>query len=220
MASWTMLLHLGDLHLTVPAAAAISATLAVLRAPRRALLWAAGFALALFAVGLSKMSYMLSGTGIAALRFKALSGHATGAAAVLPALFYLLVQLARASPAAVRTRARRTGADDWRANWIEGAALMGGLACALLVALALVADRQHSLSEALAGFAVGASVSLGALAAGGPAPLRPPLAGLYWIGVVCALAAWLIHPIPVGYWMIKAARLLAGQRPLHGLSLD
>ena len=220
MASWTMLLHLGDLHLTVPAAAAISATLVVLRAPRRAVLWAAGFTLALLAVGLSKMNYMLSGTGIASLGFKALSGHATGAAAVLPALFYLVVQLARASPAAVRARARRTCADDWRANWLDGAALIGGLACAMLVVLALVADRQHSLSEALAGFVLGATVSLGVLAAAGPAPVRRPLAGLYWFGVVFALAAWLIHPVPVGYWMIKAARLLAGQRPLHGLSLD
>ena len=86
--------------------------------------------------------------------------------------------------------------------------------------LALVAACQHSLSEALAGFAVGATASVGALSAAGPAPVRRPLAGLYWFGVVFALAAWLIHPVPAGYWMIKAAHLLAGQRPLHGLSLD
>ena len=216
MASWTMLLHLGDLHVTVPAAAAISATLLALRAPRRAAAWSAGFTLALLAVGLSKMAYLLSGAGIATLRFKALSGHAAGAAAVLPATFYLLVQLGRAAPAH-----KPCPCDGlWCSSWLGGAALLGGLACALLVALALVATRQHSLSEALAGFALGASVSIGVLAAANPAPARRPLAGLYWFGVVFALTAWLIHPIPVGYWMLKAARLLAGQGPLHGLSLD
>lgn len=220
MSTWTTLLHLGDLRLTVPAAAAVAATLLVLRARRSAWVWLVCFALAMLVVGLSKIAFMLTGSGIGALRFKALSGHATGAAAVLPAMLYLFVQLGRAPPEAAGVPMSGARAGPGHTVRIACAALLTGLGGALLVALALVAAREHSLAEALAGYLIGGAVSVGVLARASPAPTHRPLAGLCWFGAVFALGAGLMHGLPVSYWMIKAARVLAGPRPLHALSLD
>ena len=220
MPAWTTLLHLGDLRLTVPAAAGIAATLLLMRARRTALHWSIHFALAMLAVGLSKIAFMLWGTGIAALKFKALSGHATGAAAVLPALLYLFVQLRHAAPSLRDAPTHCVHAGPAPPDYATCAALLAGLAGGLLVALALVAAREHSMAEALAGYILGSAVSIGVLVHARPAAARWPLAGLCWFGAIFALAAWLMHPLPVSYWMIKAARLLAGPRPLHALSMD
>lgn len=190
------LLELGSLSLTLPAAAAITALLLAWRAWRMACCWVLLFALGVGLVGASKIAFMGWGTGWQAICFKALSGHATGVTAVYPTLFYLLLQ---GSPA------------------LRHAGLAAGLLLGAMVALALVATREHSAAEALAGWLMGATVSLAVIRLAGPLPPPRPVAGLLAFGAVFAFGAWLMQSAHIGWWMIKAARLLSGQQHLFEL---
>lgn len=190
------LLDLGSLALTLPAAAAITALLLAWRAWRMAWCWTLLFALGVALVGASKIAFMGWGTGWQAICFKALSGHATGVTAVYPMLFYLLLH----GRAALRL-----------------AGLGAGLLLGALVALTLVAAHEHSATEALAGWLMGATVSLAVVRLAGPLPPPRPLIGALAFGSVFALGAWLMQSAHIGYWMIKAARLLSGQKHLFDL---
>jgi hypothetical protein len=191
--NWTTLLHFGDLAVVLPAAAAMVGWMAAVRAWRLACWWSLLFALAIGLVGATKIAFLGWGGGLPALGFKALSGHATGVTAVLPTLFYLMLQHGSA-------QLRRAG--------VAAGLLLGAAMAALLVALG-----AHTLSEALAGWAMGALVSLGALRLAGrpPAPARPlPAFACYC--AVYLVSAWIMQSAPVGYWMIKVALLLSGNR--------
>jgi len=138
--SWYQLFHLGDPMLTLPVGSAIAAWLLAARAWRPALGWIVGFGLALGLVAATKIAFMGWATGLPALAFKAVSGHATGFAAVFPTLCYL------AMPARM-ARARV-------------AAAAAALALAAVVAAALVHAGEHTLAEAAAGWVIGACVFL------------------------------------------------------------
>jgi hypothetical protein len=90
--AWTSLYHLGDLSLTLPMAGAITVWLLAERAWRAALVWGAVFGLALALVAATKIAFMGWDTGLPALRYQALSGHATGFTAVFTTACYLLTQ--------------------------------------------------------------------------------------------------------------------------------
>ena len=200
MISWMPLVQLGDLALTLPAGAAIGAWLAAWRAWRMAVCWSLLFAAGLGLVGASKIAYLGWGTGWEALSFKALSGHAAGVTAVFPTLFYLLLHSAG-------TRLRAAG-------------VLAGLALGALVAVLLVLMREHSTTEALAGWAVGAAVSLAAIAYAGTLPPPRPLPGLVCFALVFAISAWLMQSAHVGYWMIRAARIFSGNDKLFPLGIE
>lgn len=188
-------MHLGDLTLTMAAAAAIAAWLAATRAWRGALWWSGLYGLAIVAVGASKIAFLGWGTGLPALGFKAISGHATGATAVLPTVLFLLVR--------GRGHAQRRGA------------LAIGLAAGAIVALALVAGGEHSASEALAGWAMGAIASVSTVCLARDMPATGPDYGLACAIATFAVAAWLIESVPVGYLMARAALALSGAERLH-----
>jgi hypothetical protein len=141
---------------------------------------------------------MAWGLTLHSLDFKAISGHATGVTAVLPTLFYLVAQAHGAR---------------MRAGAIAAGLVLGCLMAALLVAL-----DEHSVAEALAGWLVGATVSLAAIRLGGgqrPFKIRPQ-------SVLCSMlvflsTAWLMHGVPYGYVMARTAVLIAGKSsPLQG----
>ncbi len=138
--SWYQLFHLGDPMLTLPLGSAIAAWLLAARAWRAALGWTVGFGLALGLVAATKIAFMGWATGLPALAFKAVSGHATGFTAVFPTLCYLAMP-------AWKARARR-------------AASAAALALAAVVAAALVHAGEHTLAEAAAGWAIGAGAFL------------------------------------------------------------
>lgn len=191
------LIALGDLALTLPAAAALVAALLAARAWRIAFWWSLLFGVATGLVGASKIAFMGWGGGWPAACFKALSGHAAVVSALFPMLFYLLLQR-------LGRRAALAG-------------LAGGIALGALVALWLVLLREHSGAEALAGWCLGAAVSPLALRLAGPFP--PPAA---WPGaaafvLVFAAGSWLMQWAPVGYWMIVAARILSGNQQIFPL---
>lgn len=199
MMDWTKLLHLGDLSLTVPLAAAMAAWLLAAGEWRTALRCSLLFAAGLGLVGATKIAFIAWGGGIPALGFKAISGHATAATAVFPVLFYLLLY--------------RQGA------LLRAAAGAAGFGLGALVAVLLVAADEHSAAEALAGWTLGALLALVAieLAAGSPAP--PALQGMASAATVLIGTTWLMRSAPIGWWMIKAALVLSGShRPFsfHG----
>lgn len=215
------LLQLGDLGFTLPAAAAIAAALYASRARRQALCWCLLFGGAMLAVGLNKIAFMAWGAGIDALAFKAASGHAAGASAVLPLLFYLAMLLL-AWPA---WRAPLAAAQGWRAlqphiqRLARPASLAAGLIAGAAVAVQLVLCGEHTAAEAVAGWAIGAAVSWTALWRAAPAGLRPA-AGALSFGAVFLIAAWVSDSLHVAGWMVGAARLLASGQPLHELAID
>lgn len=200
MIAWLPLVQLGDLALTLPAGAAIVAWLLAWRAWRMAACWSVLFALAVGLVAASKIVFMGWGAGVEQLSFKALSGHAAGVAAVFPTLFYLLLHGAGA-----RVRAAGIGA---------------GLALGMLVATLLVLMHEHSMAEALAGWITGALASVASIRWAGPLPPPRPLPGLVSFALVFAAASWLMQSAHIGWWMIKAARLLSGNDKIFPLSIE
>lgn len=194
---WTRLLHLGDLSLTLPLGAALAAWLLAARAWRSALGWSLLLACALGLVGATKIAFLGWGGGMPALGFKAISGHATGATAVFPLLFFLLLQ--------------RHGAQ------LRAAGVAAGLGLGALVAVLLVVAGEHTAIETLAGWTMGAAASLGGvrLADGVAAP--PALPGTAAMLLVFGAATWLMKSAPVSYWMVRTALLLSGHLRPHSL---
>lgn len=184
------LLHLGDLELTLPLAAGAGAWLLAARAWRAALAWAVLYGGTIALVGSSKIAYLGWGLDIAALDFKAFSGHAAGATAVYPVLGYLLC----------RPVGRHAGL----------AAAAVGLALGLVMVAALVRQEEHALAEAAAGWLLGACASIGTVheaerrgVTPGPTPALGAVAAFF-------ASAWLMQSAHVGYWMIKVALALSG----------
>ncbi|QJE02882.1 phosphatase PAP2 family protein [Massilia forsythiae] len=188
--SWSDLLHLGDLSLTVPTGSAIAAWLLAGRAWRAAAGWTLVFGCTLGLVAASKIAFLGWDAGVPALQFKALSGHATGFALAFPTLCHVLA--ARLAPAMRRA--------------VTGTAL----ALAAVVAAALVHAGEHTPAEATVGWLIGIGAFVCAVRLTHDAPPAPrPVA------LACAIAAfiataWAIRWLPVGYWLIKLALLLSG----------
>lgn len=200
MAPWLRLVQLGDLEVVLPAACAVSAALLVARAYRMALAWLLLFFAAIGVVGASKIAYLAWGAGWEAVGFKAVSGHAAGSSAVLPMLLFLLLQGRSSAPRRLAT--------------------IAGLGLGALVALLLVVLREHSLSEAAAGWLVGtAATGLGLRMAARLPPL-PALACTLAFALVFALGAWLMQWAHAGYWMRLSARMVSGRQTLFPLGSD
>ncbi|NML61946.1 membrane-associated phospholipid phosphatase [Massilia sp. RP-1-19] len=193
------LVRLGDLDLTLPLAAAAFGWLAAARAWRTALWWGLLFGGGVMLVGFSKIAFMAWGSGLPALGFKSVSGHATGVTAVFPTVLYLLFH--GGGPAL-----RRAG-------------VAAGLGLGLLVGALLVDYGFHSATEAVAGCVLGAAISLAWIRLAGPAALAPSPAMLCWFALAFLAGAWLMTFAHIGWWMIRLATLLSGNArpyPLGG----
>jgi hypothetical protein len=188
--SWLHLLHLGDLSLTVPAGAAVAAWLLAARAWRAALGWSLVFGLALALVAATKIAFMGWDTGLPALDYKAVSGHAAGFTAVFPTLIFLVLR-----PAGTALRLAATAA---------------ALALGALVAAALVHAGEHTAAEAIAGWLIGAGASVCAIHLTGDVAAPPAGKAVLCCALACAACAWAVRSAPVGYWMIKVAIALSG----------
>jgi hypothetical protein len=200
MLSGVRLVHLGDLEMTLASAAGIAASLIASRAWRMALLWLLLFLACIGLVGASKIAFMGWGTGWQAIGFKALSGHAAGVTAVFPMLFFLLLHGRNASALPLGVGA--------------------GLALGALVALMLVVLHEHSIAEAGAGWAVGALASIAAIRMADRLPALPLLPSALSFALAFAVGMCLMESAHIGYWMIRAARLLSGNQMLYPLSFD
>lgn len=193
MITATNLVQLGDLDVTLPAAAAMFGSLVAARAWRIAFWWGMLFCCGVLLVGASKIAFMAWGGGLPALGFKSISGHATGVTAVFPPLFYLLLH--------------------GRAHALRYAGVALGLGLGGVVGVLLVALDHHAASESLAGCMLGAAVSMGwiRLARTHPASAQAfTLPGAACFALVFLAGGWLMTFAHIGYWMIKAATLLSG----------
>ncbi|WP_367849426.1 phosphatase PAP2 family protein [Rhodoferax sp. WC2427] len=132
----------GEMGIVVPLAAALSLwMLASTRAIRPLMLWLVPLGLAVGITTLSKVAFIGWGWGIAALDFTGFSGHAMFSAAIYPVLGYSLA--AQSS--------RKPGTPLW--------AMLAGYALALVIGWSRVHIQVHSVSEVLAGLALGGSAS-------------------------------------------------------------
>ena len=189
------MLHLGDLELALPLAAALATWLLAAGAWRTALRWSLSFGTAVLMVGSSKIAFLGWGTGMAALEFKAISGHATVVAALYPMVGWVL--LVRQGPVAARV------------------ALAGGMTLAAMIAALLVIDNEHSSAEAVSGWLLGAAVSLAGVAWSGDLRTARPLTGVWWSLPVFTIGAWLMQFASVGDWMVRLALALSGNSHPH-----
>ncbi|MGZ8318264.1 MAG: phosphatase PAP2 family protein [Telluria sp.] len=190
MSDWMTLVRLGDLEMTLPAAAAAFAWLAAARAWRTALWWGGLFGLGVLLVAASKIAFMAWGAGVPALGFKSISGHATGVSAVLPALFYMLLQ--------------------GRAPALRQAGLVLGLGLGSAVGMLLVMLDHHTAAEAVAGCLLGGAISLSWVRVAGGNAGAASLTRVAWFAIVFLGATWLMTFAHIGWWMIRAATLLSG----------
>jgi hypothetical protein len=135
MMSWMQVIDIGHTAVMVPTAGAIVAWLISGRAWKLASCWCLIFAAGLGLVALSKIAFLGWGLSVPPLGFKALSGHAWRAAAVLPVLFFVLLQGAP---------------DNWRKRgFVFGVVLSIGLGALLIM------FRFHTTSEVLASLVLG-----------------------------------------------------------------
>ena len=185
---WRELVHLGDVPLTLAAAAAVTVWLLLARAWRLALLWSVLFALGIGLVVTTKVAFLAWGAPLPGTSFKAVSGHAAGVTAVLPTLLFLLLQ---------RTPRR------------QGAGVAAGLAAGALMGVLLVLQGYHSVTEVIAGWVIGAVVSLCGIRLLRPMPRSPGYA-LWCAGVVFAATVYTMHSFPFAYVMHRVALAVSG----------
>jgi hypothetical protein len=187
---WSKLFHLGDLFLTVPTGCAIAGWLLASRAWRAALGWTLVFGLALALVAVTKIAFLGWATGLPALGYRAVSGHAAGFTAAFPTLCWLLAQRC--------TSPVRVGAG------------VGALGLGIVVAAALVHAGEHTPAEAIAGWIIGLAAFLCTVLLVGAAPAPPTGKALACAGLAFGATAWALHSVSVGYWMIRLALALSG----------
>lgn len=203
MISWIKIVHLGDTVVMIPAAAAIIAWLITARAWRMALWWCLLFTIGLSLVVASKIAFIGWGIGIPSIDFKALSGHAMLTTAISPVVIYLILQ-----------RSRRI---------LRTAGILMGIVFGLLMCVLLVMGNYHSISETVAGFAIGAIVSLSFIFHSDNLPTISPNVWLALFSLLGALAVWYVAPTSMGYLIENAARYLSGyesQRNWDARELD
>ncbi|OWW20058.1 phosphatase PAP2 family protein [Noviherbaspirillum denitrificans] len=191
MIHWSDITHYGDVTITTLAAAAIAAWLFIEDEKRLALWWSLLFAAGMGVVVATKMAFIGWGIGIRSLDFTGFSGHAMRAAAVLPVLFYLILQRARFS--------------------VRCGGVVLGFACAVLIGVSRIVVRAHSMSEVVAGLLLGALVSLAFLHIAHTSlekhvfkPLRIA------VSVLALLPAPYVHPAPTQQWLTELTLYVSG----------
>jgi hypothetical protein len=190
--SWHLLTRLGEAQILLPAALAAGLWLAR-RGDGRPFVagWLGLLALTTLVTTVSKVAFIGWGVGIAELNFTGFSGHAMFAAAVFPPLLGVL-----AAPQARGARVSMLGL---------------GYALALAVAASRVVVGAHSVSEAVAGFA------LGALASGGALVFMHLPAAVVGIAAPVVLATWLTlttaaaPPSRTHDWVTRLSLQLSGR---------
>ena len=170
----------GEMGIILPLAAALTLwMLATTRGIRPVLRWLVPLGLAVGITTLSKIAFIGWGLGIATIDFTGFSGHAMFSSAIYPVLGYTLAAQWSRKP---------------RARFF---AMLAGYALALVIGWSRVYIQVHSVSEVVAGLALGASASGWTiwrmshnLAAASPRPHRWALLALLgWLAVMPVQAA-------------------------------
>lgn len=149
---WAALTNLGDAALTLPVAISVALWVGV-SSRRLALRWLLFLAFGMVLVGTTKVLYAGCGIEIDAIGFRVISGHTMLASAIWTVVMALLFGSFGASRTSLGT--------------------FIGLLIGALIGVARLFDRSHTLSEVLAGWALGAWIGLLFIRAFSRASLRP-----------------------------------------------
>jgi hypothetical protein len=133
--AWIYIIPFGESRLTLPLAASIALFLLLGGYRRQAACWLLSFCAGLLVIVTGKLSFELAGWSLPSLAFYNISGHAMQTTAIYPLLLML-------SGSAFGPRYSRLGA-------------YLGLGAAVYMAVTLVTGNYHTLSETLAGMAIG-----------------------------------------------------------------
>ncbi|KAF3998166.1 phosphatase PAP2 family protein [Glaciimonas immobilis] len=189
MLPWISITQLADTTVMLPLAAACAAWLACARAWRMALWWCFLLALGLALVTLSKIAFIGWGIGIPTLDFTGFSGHAMRTTAVMPVLFYLLLQ-----KSTVATR-------------ISGVIL--GMALGVFMGISRLAVHVHSMSEVVSGCLLGACVSIGFIWISRTFPKPVLHRWLIVLSLVVLIPAPMANPAPTERWLNTISLLIS-----------
>lgn len=184
------LVHIGDLPLTLAAAVAVTIWLITGRAWRIALLWSLLFLLGIGFVAMTKVTFLARGSPLPNHNFNAVSGHATGVTAVLPTTISLLIKQYTSRP------------------YLQRVGAAAGLTAGALISALLVANGDHSVVEVVAGWTIGAAISLSAIWLTRSLP-SPPGRALWYSTAVFMVTLYSTSSFPFGYVMRRAAHVLS-----------
>ncbi len=133
------IVHFGESSWIMPLSGCMAICLASCGHWKRAVLWLVSFGIGLCLILTGKLAFELAGWSLPTVKLYSISGHAMLTSAVYPVLFVMVGTVAG-------KRGARLG-------------LAAGLLLVLIVALALVGRRYHTVSETLAGAAIGLAVA-------------------------------------------------------------
>lgn len=189
---WQTITHFGAAGLLAPLAALIALGLWLGGQHRALWAWLVALSAGSALVLTTKIAFMGWGIGSASLNFTGISGHATLATAIIPMALAMLL-----SP--THRRSRLVG-------------LVLGLLVGALVSWSRVRVGAHSVSEVVAGFALGTAISLVAIRV-----LHPPRsAAPRWAAALGFVLLLAFHPVlpaavPTHTWEERLALALSGR---------
>jgi membrane-associated phospholipid phosphatase len=190
MLTWLAFTKLADTVVMLPAAMLCLFWLAIAREWRLAGLWCLLLGAGLLLVTATKIAFIGWGIGIPELDFTGISGHAMRAAAIMPVTLYLLAQKAR--------------------PWGCRIAVIAGMGFGLGVSVSRLMLQVHSASEVMAGYILGAAISLTFIRMLVDASrIRLPKPALA-LGLLLLLPASMAAPAPTEQWLQQVALSLSG----------
>jgi membrane-associated phospholipid phosphatase len=191
---WMSITAFGSVGVMAPVALAIAAWLLVGYRWKYALSWVVLLGAASALVALTKIAFIGWGIGVRNLDFTGISGHALMSTAVLPVAIFVALLPAR--------------------GWIRGTGVTAGLALGVLIGVSRLVLNAHSVSEVIAGCALGAVVALAFVCIAWraePGKLSPAPVAASLAAVVVALHG---VPVPTQHWITEIALGLSGhERP-------
>jgi hypothetical protein len=191
MLSWKMIIDIGHTAAMLPLAGAIAAWFIAGRAWRLALCWCLMFGAGLSIVAFSKIAFLGWQLGIPPLEFKALSGHAFRATAVIPVLFFVVLRGA--------SRSWRTGG------------LVFGICVSIGLAVLLVHFKFHTAAEVIPSFVLGLFVSLGYIRIARALPVSRNERWAIPICLIVFIAIFNLKPSKVSPRLVDVALYLSGR---------
>jgi membrane-associated phospholipid phosphatase len=191
MVSWITITRLAGITVTAPIALGIAAFLVLEGERRLALWWCLLFAAGLALVVATKIAFIGWGIGIHPLDFTGASGHAMRAMALAPVALYLILQNAP--------------------RHLRAAGVLTGFAFGMLIGISRIVLRAHTVSEVVAGWLLGAAVSIAFICIAGslqktvftPTRIAGGLLALF-------LLAAFGRPFPTQYWLTKVSLYVSG----------
>lgn len=191
MQHWKAIIDIGHTAWMLPLAAAVAAWMVSLRAGRMALCWCAMFAVGIGIVAASKIAYLGWEAGIPSLGFKALSGHALCATAVLPVCLFVVLRHA--------------------ANGVRRASVGIGISTGIGIGILMVHFGFHSASEVIASTFLGLSISMGFMRIAGKLPMARIGPWTVPLSVAVFALAFALKPAIVNHRLVGVALHLSGR---------